>query len=392
MDGTSRAALIDTLRNFLGDYVDPATDSVGHAFPMGGDHETAVIFERDELYTVPQVSSVERLADSLTRGAAVAGIESIAELLASWANEAPMSYRTCVVLPITMARAVSPIAGVDIVPLPLSTAELPAGLPARYGKSRSDYLGQVLASIDAETTPALFRPETRRPEERAVRAALKPPVTLETIREALSLESGALVDGGLAWDDYGEFYALANQGGGVRGTLGRLNGRRTISWETGVSTLELPEEDIRDLSEENIRWFLQKLHDADDRTRRAVSRWKMAINEIRGLPDRFIDLRIALESLFLSQQPNQELKFRLAVTGAWLVGENADDRRQVYDTLVRAYDLSSTAVHGSDVNKKKDGAPVLAKALAVCRRGIRHVLCDGPIKDEKWLDLILDRR
>lgn len=276
MDKASRTALMNALRDLLGEYVDPATDSVGHAFPMGGDRDRVENVEPDLLHTSPQFSSVERLADSLARGAAVAGSDRVAELVADWADGAPMSYRTCIVVPITIAEAVSPVAGVEIVPLPLCTAELPAGLPARDGKSRADYLGQSLLSVDTEATPALFRPETPSPARKAVRAALTPPVTLKIIQEALSLESNVFVDGGLVWDDYGKFFALADHGGRVGGALGHLRHRKrqTTSLETGVSTLELLDDDIRDLSEENIGWLLGALWRADARTRVAVSRWK----------------------------------------------------------------------------------------------------------------------
>ena len=374
LSGAARTALVDTLRDFLYEYVDPSTDSVGHAFPMGGDCGGGVrTFTSDGLYTTLQFSSVTSLANALTRGAAVAGCARVAWLVAGWVNGAPMSYRTCTILPITIVRAVSPVAGVDIVPLPLSTTELPAGLPTRAGTSRATYLGQSFVSVDAETRPALFRPETPRPEGQGVRASLTPPLTLETIREALSLEVDTFVDGGLTWDDYGEFSALANQEGGVRGTVGHLPRyeHRTISMRRGVSNLEVSEDDIRDISEENIGRLLQELQRADARTRVAVSRWKMAMNNIRGQADRFIDLRIALESLFLPQQPEQELKFRLAVSGAWLVGKDAADRRRVWNTLRNAYDLASTAVHGGVLKKKgknKDSALVLTDALAVVRQ------------------------
>ena len=384
-----RTALADTLRDFLHDYVDSSTDLVGHAFPMGSDHGGAATYTSDGLYTYAQYSSVRWLADSLVKGAAVAGCDRVAGLVAGWADGAPMTYRTCTIVPVTIARAVSPIVGVDIVPLALSTKELPAGLPAQHDKPQADYLGQSLISIDAETRPALFRPVTPSPEGKAVRAALTPPVTLETIREALSLECDAFVDAGLTWDDYGEFYALANRDGGGRGAVGHLARftRKTTQLETGVSTLELPDDDIRDLSGQNIGRLLKELHSVDARTRVAVSRWKMAMNRMRGLPDRFIDLRIALESLFLPQKPNQELRFRLAVSGAWLVGEDAADRRRVLETLRTAYDFASTAVHQGDV-KKEGSACVLADALAVCRRGILRVLQEGPIAD--WTNLILD--
>ena len=37
------------------------------------------------------------------------------------------------------------------------------------------------------------------------------------------------------------------------------------------------------------------------------------------------------------------MKFRLAVSGAWLVSEDAVDRRSVWDTLRKAYDTASRA-------------------------------------------------
>ena len=169
--------------------------------------------------------------------------------------------------------------------------------------------------------------------------------------------------------------------------------RTTSSLETGVSTVELSGSGILELSEERIGSTLHALRCADERTRLAVSRWKMAKNHHRSLRDRFIDLRIALESLFLPQQPDQELKFRLAVSGAWFVGQDAADRRRVWDTLRTAYDLSSTAVHGGDMKKRKtkdkSSNAVLLDGLAVCRRGITRVLNDGQIND--WTELFLGR-
>ena len=391
MSETARTALADTLRSLLVDYVDPATDRVGHSFPMGGDQGSTVTALRSELYTHAQFSSIKRLSESLVRGAAVTGCEPVADLVANWVDGAPVSYRTCTVVPITVAQAVSPIVGVDVVPLALSTEELPAGLPARRGKSRADFLGQSLISIDAEMRPALFRPKTENPKGGAVGAALVPPVTLEDIREALSLECNAFVDAGLRWDDYGEFSALASHGIGPGGTVGYLPGekRKTTRFDTGVSTIELSEGAIRDVSEENLARLLGELQRTNARTRLAVARWKMAMNRLRLVTDRFIDLRIALESLFLPQRPDQELKFRLAISGAWLLGEDAADRRRVWEILRTTYDVASTAIHGGNINKKlqNGSAETLSEALAVCHRGILRVLRDGPVKN--WTDLIL---
>ena len=229
-----------------------------------------------------------------------------------------------------------------------------------------------------------------------MRAVLVPPVTLEAIRQALSLAADAFVDGGLIWDDYGEFSALANQEGGLRGTLGHLRGRtsQTFSLDTGVTRLELSANDIRDLPGDKIGGILQNLRQVDSRTRMAVSRWKAAKNEIRELQDRFIDLRIALESLFLPQQSDPELKFRLAASGAWLVGEDSADKRSVWNTLRDAYDLSSTAVHGGNLKKKvknlkkyKSSSALLADAIEICRKGVLRALEEGPVTDRAGLIL-----
>ena len=157
---------------------------------------------------------------------------------------------------------------------------------------------------------------------------------------------------------------------------------------TGVSTVDIDESGVINLCEKRLGQLLHQLHRADARTRVSVSRWKSAMGPMGGLADRFIDLRIALECLFLHQQPGPELKFRLAVNGAWLVGESGTDRRQVWDTLRFAYDLASSAVHQGTVKDNKQNRATLEKALAVCRKGILKVLDEGSVAD--WTDLILD--
>ena len=53
------------------------------------------------------------------------------------------------------------------------------------------------------------------------------------------------------------------------------------------------------------------------------------------LEDAYIDLRIALESLYLrdfANEHSQEMRFRLALFGAWNLAENAgdlDERRSI---------------------------------------------------------------
>ena len=67
--------------------------------------------------------------------------------------------------------------------------------------------------------------------------------------------------------------------------------------------------------------------------------------------DKLVDYMIALEALLLADQ--QELKYKLALRGAALIGNNAEDRKRIYDELGEAYNQRSKTVHGDLPKNKK---------------------------------------
>lgn len=73
--------------------------------------------------------------------------------------------------------------------------------------------------------------------------------------------------------------------------------------------------------------------------------------------------RQASEAFYLTEAGNEarrgELRFRLALRGAYWA--DVHDRRRVFDTLKKGYDLRSKVVHGSDLNSAKD--PKTAQAI-----------------------------
>ncbi len=65
------------------------------------------------------------------------------------------------------------------------------------------------------------------------------------------------------------------------------------------------------------------------------------------LANRSIDLGIALEALLLHDMDKEdrgELRFRLSLRGAWLIGNNEAERANIRTTLMKVYDLRSRAV------------------------------------------------
>ena len=127
-----------------------------------------------------------------------------------------------------------------------------------------------------------------------------------------------------------------------------------------------------------------------DIARIAVSRLILSKNRSEGLVDNFIDLRIALESLYLTDfinEQSQEMRFRLSLFGAWHLGADFGERKRIRKTLRDAYDAASGAVHTGDLDDSSDKRELLEDAQKLCRRGILKLLDEGPPRD--WGDLIL---
>jgi hypothetical protein len=107
----------------------------------------------------------------------------------------------------------------------------------------------------------------------------------------------------------------------------------------------------------------------------------------RDLARRAIALRVALEALFL-KDATTELKFRLGLHAAFLVGANDHERREVFNCVKSAYDVGSKAVHTGRIDDK--AAPkafeVLKEAAAIVRKSL-IALIDQP--DVDFLDRIL---
>jgi len=379
--------LADSLRDLLGTYVDPATDSVGHAMPIGGGRDRATVASRNGLFTHATISSLEELSRELTKQAAVLGVDHVTELLAGWVNGEPLRYHTCRVAPLTLDHALNPAPGVEIVPLPLSSDALQAGLPSGASINAEAYLGQSIVKLESVAEPVLFHPDVDH-LSRVVTAELSCDFDFDAIWEVLSLACNAHVSRGLGWNDYGGLFVIPHNEYAAKPSHLRGSLRWTRSVETGVTTLHLDDGAARILSQTEIGDLLSALN-TNPRTRLAAARWRKSMSPLADMTDRFIDLRIALEALLLPDGTNQQLSYTVGIRGAWLVGGGPAGRRQTWLTLRSAYATASNLVHGSSVKRKEADVRLLLKeAQELCRRGILRVLDEGQVTD--WDGLILD--
>lgn len=104
--------------------------------------------------------------------------------------------------------------------------------------------------------------------------------------------------------------------------------------------------------------------------------------------DAFIDLGIALESLFLEDIQNSgEFRFRLSLRAAWYLGENMEKRQSLMREFRKIYDLRSSAVHTGDIASDESTPEFTQRAQDLCRQSIVKVIDQGQFPD--WNRLVL---
>lgn len=164
-----------------------------------------------------------------------------------------------------------------------------------------------------------------------------------------------------------------------------------IDFRTEVKSISINEENITHISEERLRDLISNI--AKQRQKHidvAISRWRKSKESFNGLADQFIDLRVALEALYLNSLDSKyrgEMRFRLALCGAWHLGAGVEERKSIRKTLLDAYDIGSSAVHGGTLDYNADNQSLLSEGQRLCRLGILKILEEGPPVD--WSALIM---
>ena len=247
----------------------------------------------------------------------------------------------------------------------------------------------LLEYIDPETRrvgcamPAFFRPPSSL-HERVVQIGSVPGLHIDTICRALSLVTNSYVSASPFWDRYDESAVFLRK---EINSFYSFNSDRTgTSRSTDPSKRKLPIQQFITVSE-------SLKEQSSDKLRIAISRWRKSKDPNEDdLADKFIDLRIALESLYLQNfqndgNRNAEMRFRLALFGAWYLGTDSQERRNIRKKLVDVYDRASGAVHSGEVEDDAENYDLLSTGQDLCRLGILKFLEDGP--PANWGDLVL---
>ena len=218
---------------------------------------------------------------------------------------------------------------------------------------------------------------------------------LHPLCDSLSLTCDSFVHASLWWNDYGQVSAFSRPqtNRSWRTPPYVYDSRTGVAWSTNPNTgtvrvtnndLRVPRLTLDQLQKAwDIHHALERRSRSDNRFRIAVSRWMRSIRPDLEQSDHFIDLRIALEALYLDGDPGEQT-FRLAIRGAWHLGSDSAMRTDIRKKLTEFYRLASRVVHGTVPSQ---GPELLSEARKLCRMGILKAIGENQRPD--WDALIL---
>ena len=382
-DGVAEG-LNSKLRGVLKDCIDSERGHVGHG--LAGLIEGSGYIRRPDKQLLAQnkISTLGDFRDYLIVAAAVLGLERLAGIVGAWVRGEPLQYRVMALLVgVRIDRSLALDSGIGLERLPVTSIDLPQSLPGFTTGTPTAYLGAVVLSVQGEAAPALFRPETdesggwKFPMDVQHNWVLDEP-SIDMFCEALSLSFDGCIRRKELWRDFGElkeFSALSSRGGG--GGPARIV-------EDRLPEAILTQEQFREAWEMHLHRISRRTNDGIGT---AISRWVNSKRPEASLQDQFIDLRIALEALYLDGSSKTEIAFRIATYGAWHTGGSIEERCRNHKALRQAYSRSSAAVHAGRVGDTQENRELLKKVQGLCRAGIIKRLAEENAPD--WTREIL---
>ncbi len=153
------AQFVDALRLALEPVIDPDTDRIGHAFPIDMNFDQRSTLQAGGYCDQEFTSLLPDFARVAVQAAAIIGVDATVRLLADWNRGEPVRLHLSTVLNNLPLSAAVPLRDdIRLVPLPLTTSELPR-VPVVESVPARDLLGLTMLKLHISASPALFRPD-----------------------------------------------------------------------------------------------------------------------------------------------------------------------------------------------------------------------------------------
>ncbi|MXX55282.1 MAG: hypothetical protein F4106_07635 [Gemmatimonadetes bacterium] len=323
--------------------------------------------------------NVEDIALLLVRAAALLTPGAAAAKFSGWLEGQPIRYKVVgLVDGLSVEEPLVLESGIEVRKASRTLPPIPGdAIIARL--PRTPRAGSAEVSFDIAARPAFFRYED--PMEYGEGGKVShtwaggslSTSMLHDFCEALSLSCNHCVRPVDVWQDDGDTAAFCS-------------GSHSLGWRTIHATESSVATPLtQELLEEAWRIYQTRRSARGLRNRvdTGVRRWVNSKRQESSLTDKFIELRVALEALFLDNAQG-ESRFRLAMHGAWFLGASVEERHRYHGALLKAYQAASVAVHGREVHGREE---LLTAAQELCRDGILKMLRVGSSPD--WKALVL---
>ena len=323
--------------------------------------------------------TISQLALDSIKASAVDGPERIAQLLDNWEQGRPIPCQSHAILSgVSIDGPVDLGDGIRLEQLPRSSDALIAMLPptVQFDLPVMDMAGAAMMIVPYQVRSALFRSSDPRIDQydNISPSKLFTPDSFSNLCRALSLTHNTFVSWRILWSTCEYWKVLGDN-------------RREVVWSTRSDRSHTTATLSNDSFSEAYELFRERINQERPAIDLAIGRWMESKREV-GVSDQFIDLRIALEALYLGGM-NDELGFRLANYGAWHLGVNFEERKEYRKILHAVYRRASEAIHASTKSFSKKDREQRANAQDLCRRGILKRLEESAMPD--WNDLILGK-
>jgi len=118
----------------------------------------------------------------------------------------------------------------------------------------------------------------------------------------------------------------------------------------------------------------------------AISRFEMSYHKYKHV-DKFLDLMMAMEALYLAREENMELSYRMSQRAALMLESDKDERIKLRNRIRKLYRIRSKLIHGGSLEVGAEGgseSDVVLELKDYVRQSIRKFL---PLcKDSKSID------
>jgi hypothetical protein len=120
-----------------------------------------------------------------------------------------------------------------------------------------------------------------------------------------------------------------------------------------------------------------------DRLRVPIDRLNQAQRRL-DITDRMIDLGIAIEAIFLTDdEGTMDLSYRVRVRAARFLRTESIERNQVFGQFGKLYGLRSRAVHDGYIRPTRENIEMIRTGTVVVAESLRKLIDEGPVEWRK---------